>query len=372
MKKSECLYLAFFFCMSMGRNDPVDLPRGLSIALILTGAALWVWKMVLEPCTVRERLAQAGLLGVCGAAGYFNGHMGPLLCAMVMLGLKNVRIRYVLCLMVSVQVFALLMHGKDLLLSFAGGEAPGYYENRRVFGLWNISDQYRHFWGTLHPDEAQKILCCASVTGASIGLKRLKLWHIGALTMINVGTYFLTLCNTGIMVWLLCAAVLIYLIKMQRVPAIVLAAGPYLYLIMVAAVLLIAALYDSSNPLLAFVNQAVTGRFAWAHDYMYATGISFWGRTLSDEVVYKGLDCGYVNFLLNYGCILLGLYAAGVFCAIRRLAREKRYGDLLVICFLQLYFMVESFMAVIWMNAAYLYIGEVFFVPDREKRGYDG
>ena len=367
MKKSGRLYLVFSFCMSMAPNDPVALPHALSVLLIITGTAAWIWKIVSETYTIKERIWQAGLLGLGVMSGYFGGHLGPLLCVMVMLGLKDVRVRCVLGMMVGIEAFAFLIHGKDLLMSFAGGEAPGYYENRRVFGLWNISDQYRHFWGSLHPDEAQKILCCASVIGCCINRKKLKVWHIAVITLVNVGVYFLTLCNTGIMVWLLSAAILVYLIKIKTVPDAVLAAGPYLYLTMVAAVLIISALYEPDNAFMAFVNRAVTGRIRWAHDYLYATGLSLWGRSLSTEVIYKGLDCGYMNFLLNYGCILFVLYVAGVFCAIKKLAREKRYEDLLIICFLQLYFTVESFMLVIWMNAAYLYISEVLFMPNHRQ-----
>ena len=85
-------------------------------------------------------------------------------------------------------------------------------------------------------------------------------------------------------------------------------------------------------------------------------GFSAWGKPLSTEVAYWGLDCGYMNLLLCYGTVLFVTYVVGTFLVFRYLAARRRYLELVLVWFFQLFFIIESFIAVIWMNATFLYM----------------
>lgn len=347
--------------MGIARNDAIPMVRQVSAVLIIAGILCWIIKLLNDTYTVKERLWQAALLCIGALAAYFNHHLGCLLIIMAIIGMKNVRFRIVLSAMLGIQTAALVIHSSIFAADLLTGKVDGYYETRRVLGLWDISEQYRIFFGELHPNGIQKLIGMVSAIWSYLNYKKLCMKHLAVLTCVNIAFYFITYSNTGLMLWLVFAAMLLITKKefawLDQAAKI----SPWLFLFMAAFIVAITYFYSPKNMLIEFLNRCVTARFHWANEHLYASGLSLWGKSLDPDLAYLPLDCGYINLLLCYGTVLFGMYILGTAFTLRYLADKKMYPEIALVWFLQLFFIIESFILVLWMNATFVYMSGLLY-----------
>lgn len=360
-KYKETAYLIFIFAMGIAKNDAILLPSYLSLLLICIGLIFWLGAICASSYTIKERIIQLGLLLVCGIAGFFNHHMGPLLAVMVIIALKDVDISRVLWVVLGIQVACLLFNGSIFIVNIiAGNGIDGYYQQRNVMGLLKVSEQYRIFLGSLHPNNTQKFVCVVSVLLLYLKLPRIQLRHILILTIVNLGVYLLTFSNTGLTLWFFTAFIMWRIKKednwIQRISRI----SQWLFLALVIAIVCVVIFYTPDNPIAGLVNRLVTGRVLWAHQHWTAVGFTMWGRTLNTELGGE-LDCGYVNLLLNYGFIIFLIYCGVVFLLLKRLGRRKAYPEQAVLWFFHLFFIMESFIMVVPVNVTFIFIADLIY-----------
>lgn len=362
LQKQEKLYLIFFFAMGIARNDAFHLPRMLSLFLMAIGGISWTLKMVLDKDTFWERVWQLLLLCVGIVSAYYNHHLGQLLAVMVVIGLKEVNIRSVLEAVLCIHMAILMVNGICFFMSLIdSGGVNGYYESRRILGIWDVSEQYRMYFGNLHPNETQKTICIFSALWVYLNNSEKKMLHITVFTLLNLAFYLFTLSNTGMMLWLLFAVLMILSKAQHRWMEYAGKVSPVLLLVMIMGIVGISYLYSPDNTFLRFINTCVTGRIKWAHANLDATGLSVWGKSLNASVGYESLDCGYINMLLCYGMVLFLVYCAGVAVLMRKLDYRTKYREMILVWLFQLFFIVESFVFVVWSNVTFIFMGIVLY-----------
>lgn len=364
-KNREWLYLFFFLTMSLAKNDAIPLTDSLSKVLMVLGGVCWMLKMFLDKCTVKERVWQALLLVVGGVSFYYNHHLGPLLAVMVVIGLKDVRSLWIVKIVVGIQAAVLLVNGSWFLLTLAEGNGPrGYYEGRRIMGIWGVSRQYRLYFGSLHPNSTQRALTIVSALCVYLK-KRGKTQLILCLTVLNLAFFFLvTLSNTGLMLWILFGVTTILMERSAKWRSGIEKTSPVMFVLMIVVTFALSWFYSPDNFLTEFVNKCITGRLRWSHDNLILTGISVWGGEVSTAV---GVDCGYINLLLCYGIVLFLIYCVGVYWLMRYVCEKDMYQELLIVWLFQLYFIIESFVFVIWTNVTFVFIGMMLYKTGDDK-----
>lgn len=361
MDKNERYFIMFIFFMGIARNDGIPLPDYLMLILIVCGVACWVFVMLNTFFTKRERLGQCGLLAVATVSVIMNHHFGSLLACMVILGMKDAGLKKTLWTLLCIQIVVVIINAGIFIADILFEEGiKGYYQQRNIMGMFNVAGKYRVYFGTLHPNSTQRLICLISVLLLYLRFESLKLGHIIFLTLLNALFYFLTFSNTGLLLWFLSAFV-IYCLKMHdNWIRWIGKAGPIIF-----AALLILVLYCSffytDDSIAALLNRWITGRFLCAYQYIETTGLSAWGKELS--VVMRGvdLDCAYINLLLCYGYIVSIFYWVGVFILMVALSRKNQYLDVIMLLMIHGFFVIESFIMVVYMNWTFLYLGLLFY-----------
>lgn len=368
MSKKEKLFFMFLIFMSIARNDGVPIPKILSLFFIVCGALCWSLLMFGSDYTKTERFIQVFLLGIAVVSVIQNHHLGTLLAAMVIVGMKDISLKRALVVIVCILTVVLAFNAVIFMVGILSGNGPsGYYQQRNVMGIFDIEKQYRVYFGILHPNGSQKVVCLISMLILYLNYKFLRLRHVVLLSIVNCAFYMITFSNTGLLLWFL-SVLIIYLLKThEEWEKCVGKMIPPVYILMLAVVLYCTFFYSESS-IIAILNRWLTGRLSLANQYIRAMGMSIWGQNVSSALGGLDLDCAYVNLLLSYGCIVFFSYCAGVFGLLICLYHKRKYLDMVLLMLLHCFFVLESFIMVVYMNWTFIYMGMCLYESLSPKR----
>lgn len=361
MDCKERMFILFLVFMSMARNDGVPLPKVISLILMVCGVMCWVYVMMSTTFTKRERVCQFILLALAAISVGMNRHLGTLLACMVIVSMKDVDLKKALWAILYIQIITIVINDGIFIAGIIAGDGiRGYYQQRNVMGVLSIEEQYRVYFGTLHPNGTQKLICLISVLLLYLRYDHLKASHIIILTLLNILFYFLTFSNTGLLLWFLSAFVIYWVKAHVRWIDWIGKAGPFIFCALVGVVLY-GSFHYSEQSVVAVLNRWITGRFLCAYQHIAATGLSAWGKEMNPIMSGVDLDCAYINILLFYGYIVFSGYCIGCFGLLVTLKRQGRYLDIIILLILHCFFVIESFIMVIYMNWTFLYMGRFLY-----------
>ena len=258
----------------------------------------------------------------------------------------------------------------ELLTVSRGGEWSGVYQGRKILGILGGTEQHRMSLGFYHPNELHRCVFTITALIVCIYIKRLKGWGLLLLFLLNLATYLLTFSNTALVVGTFFFFMILCDRKYKGMEVWVSKNSKVIFLVTVLFIILACLLYSTDNSVLEMVNNLLTGRVRWAHEYSKAVKLSLWGRNIENvQVPYKGLDCGYVHVLLRYGVVVLVVYCLCVYRLLEKMHENGLYIEAFFILSLQLYFVMENFLLIAFQNYTWLYLGCILFYGDCDGEG---
>lgn len=184
-------------------------------------------------------------------------------------------------------------------------------------------------------------------------------WYIYVImSIINILIYCITLSSGGVVIGFLaiiCSACMKYITKkiicvVSVIPCIV--------------TIVCAILFDNTSVIWWIVNNALSGRLNWIHEYLYGYDVHLFGQVYSGAVT-NICDNAYVNILLQFG-IVIWLIIAVLYCVTIRKAYINNDKRSMLICAIMLvYAFIEQFFQNCFMNVSFLVIVEYFWSRDK-------
>lgn len=144
-----------------------------------------------------------GLLAIISTL--FTHRLGLMLVIVMILGAKNMKVSRILNMFLTLQVVTFLIAVIPQVIKLAlGGTVNGIlYENRDIYGVVEVTDQFRISLGYGHPNALQQNVCFLSILLICCMSHEIKKWQIALITVFNLSFYFLTYSNTGLTIYLL-------------------------------------------------------------------------------------------------------------------------------------------------------------------------
>ena len=145
--------------------------------------------------------------------------------------------------------------------------------------------------------------------------------------------------------------------QIHRVPLIVIP------LILLGGMLVLTAIYDADNALMARINSLTHNRVHYAHAYYVELGgFTAFGRPELTADMYNGgssfwgVDSGYSYFALDYGLIPLAVLAALYLARTRRLAERHDFALTIIILLGFLYLVIERAPLYLYLSPWFLFL----------------
>lgn len=125
-----------------------------------------------------------------------------------------------------------------------------------------------------------------------------------------------------------------------------------LYIFLLAISICVTILYINKNDLALWLNELMTGRISLQAEYMNRYNVGLFGNKIDFT---KTLDNGYLKCLLNYGILVIGLYAWMNYSIVKKALKNNNFIIVMYMVVLQIYTMSESSMLYIYFNIFLLY-----------------
>lgn len=361
LKIKEYCYYVFLLTLGIAKGTDTVIPPVVNLLLTAIGLACGFLSLALIEYEFKEKLI-GGVLIIIGLISAASIHkLGVLLAVVVILGAKGISYSRAFKTLLLVQIFALLYNAIPTLINLLAGNAiDGFYQERKILGIFYIGDRFRTGLGFLHPNFLQICICLGSTLILYANYDKLKVRHIVEVFLVNLGFYFLTYSNTGIALNFIYCLFLIISKKYEGLADFLSKYCKYIFLVIAFGSVLLGYLYTSSG-ITAVISRLLTGRFQWAHQYIEMFPMSFLGQRMTGNETGISLDCGYIYVWLKYGILVFTVYCFGIFKLLSKLSKEKRYAEIAVIMLLQFYFVVENFMMICFKNYSFILLSSLIF-----------
>ena len=365
LDKDELFFGCFVLFVGIVKGGPeLDIiPPAMSKLLLIIGILPMCIKILRTSYTKNEWfiIIFMGLLAIISTL--FTHRLGLMLVIVMILGAKNMKVSRILNMFLTLQVVTFLIAVIPQVIKLAmGGAVNGIlYENRDIYGVVEVTDQFRISLGYGHPNALQQNVCFLSILLICCMSHEIKKWQIALITVFNLSFYFLTYSNTGLTIYLL--FLLFYFIWRYNKTFINMIGkySPYIFILLTAVNILIVACFTGSTWMMK-LDSIMVGRLHWAHEFMMSLGFSFWGRDIAEaNIGYEYLDNGYVFLLLRYGVIIFVLYIIAVYKLLSYLYRKNQLLAIIVIGVVHVYFIMENFMLAGLYNLTYIYLAPALY-----------
>ena len=365
LDKDELFFGCFVLFVGIVKGGPeLDIiPPAMSKLLLIIGILPMCIKILRTSYTKNEWfiIIFMGLLAIISTL--FTHRLGLMLVIVMILGAKNMKVSRILNMFLTLQVVTFLIAVIPQVIKLAlGGTVNGIlYENRDIYGVVEVTDQFRISLGYGHPNALQQNVCFLSILLICCMSHEIKKWQIALITVFNLSFYFLTYSNTGLTIYLL--FLLFYFIWRYNKTFINMIGkySPYIFILLTAVNILIVACFTGSTWMMK-LDSIMVGRLQWAHEFMMSLGFSFWGRDIAEaNIGYEYLDNGYVFLLLRYGVIIFVLYIIAVYKLLSYLYRKNQLLAIIVIGVVHVYFIMENFMLAGLYNLTYIYLAPALY-----------
>lgn len=346
----EVFYLLFLLPMTGMSSMGLNSEDRIYLYVFAVATLFLLLKMAVTDFTWREILIMSVFAALLGANFLRNGEKTLILTAMGIFGAKNVNLDKVM--KYALWEKAVLTVGTLTLA------ATGVIENERM--LLPKNGEYFEIpcYGYYHPNMAFANIFMILLLAIIVYGDKLK-WYAYVLgTMIMLGTYWVFMCRTGLVVW----AVLCFMMLGYRIMSHIHWEKGYLYFFTaIPAVLMILTLVipleARKNAVLAEkIHTLLTGRIALINK-VYD---DVWGLVLG-HIPVRSFDSMYFTTVYNYGWVLLILYLVAYTVGIRYSIRKGQYYIAIALGATAVYGYVELLpLSVIW-NLPMIYLAQALF-----------
>lgn len=356
----EILYICFFSLMLAAKGVGLYDGQGLYKVLFLTAMILAVAKICMTKYSASEWIMLIGISGVTGAVYLVSREKGILLCAAVVLAIKNVSVKKLF--RVGAWVWGITMLG-NVFYHLIFLENSGYKVHEKL-GLGHI---FRWDLGFSHPN----VLHIAYLTMAAFIVYNLgKKYDWKAMLGLMAGNLLIFLYSvsyTGILM------VTLYLVtawygnvrkELGRVEygLLELVFPVCLFLSFLSPFLLPEKLFN-------IVNQIFSTRLSLAKYFLVEENIRLFGNNLAEITTYQlTMDNSYVFAFIIYGIVFFLLIVIGYLGTVHRQIKNKEMGSLIMIAAFLIAGISEPFLFnTSFKNITLVFVGEFLFSCFQKK-----
>lgn len=300
-KYGEIFYMLFFLpmagCVAMGISSGETIYR----LLFALGLFFLMLKFFVTDFTVKEIAVMSGIMLVLGYVFLRNRERSLILSALAIFGCKDVSIRRVL--KYTVFVYAIGMTVTILLV--ISGIRPSEMHDLSKSGVVQVINDY----GFSHPNSAYSHILMIALMTVLVWREKIKWYHYVVITAVMLYAYEKLLCRTGLLVFgLLCLCVCVFnLVKQSNVRKVFFFLWGCLPVAVAGISYALPWYYEKQAPLAWKINDLITGRVSLANQALHRTELTWFGaleKNWSNEFY---LDNAYINLLLSYGIIVIGM-----------------------------------------------------------------
>lgn len=296
---------------------------------------LLIWKLFTQQYTFKYIIVDFLLIGVASGIAICSSTRNFIWIVLFLIAYQNIDIHHLAKILFMTVLATILLS----LLASLLGIIPNY-------ALAAIGErEVRYSLGTAHPNSFGA-LCLISCI--ALGTWTQYRWRIRIIlyTLVAVlPVYFVANSRTAaaIMLFFAFCVALLPIIKSHQ-------SSFYIFvfcfaLLVVIGSIILAAVYNPSNPVMAQVDQILSGRISLANRYLYMQSLTPLGSSfenapsvahnLRGDDITLLVDNAYVNILLVYGWISLTLYVSALILAARKFAFLKQWN----LCIFAFFFM---------------------------------
>lgn len=349
-KYGEEFYMLFFLpmagCVAMGISSGETIYR----VLFAVGVVFLMLKFFVTDFTIKEIVMMFGIMMVLGYVFLRNRERSLILSALAIFGCKDVSIRRVLKYTVVVYAVGMAI---TIVLAINGLIPSGTHDGFKSGEMRVFSD-----YGFSHPNSAYSHLLMIALMIVVVWRERLHWYHYLIMTLIMIFAYYKVFCRTGLLVYTLLCIILFgfYLMKSQKVKKVFLFLWGILPIIIAGISYVLPWLYEKEIPLAMKINKLITNRVMLANRALHRTEITWFGALEKDWSNEFYLDNAYINILLSYGIIVIGICLISYFVMNYFLWKKEQYYVLIITGIIAVYaFMEYSPINATW-NPILLYI----------------
>lgn len=356
---AEILYYISFSSLLLAKGlGFYDGQTVFKICLVISVIA-WAGKMWLTEYTGRELISVAFLVGLGGIVYLVSGEKGVLLYVFMITGLKNVSIRKVFA--VGVSVWTVFFMGFTWLNALHLVDGPFKVHEKLGMGMiirWGLGQSHPN---VLHISFFILVMFWVYLLGDRFNWKKALLFMAG-----NVIVYLYSVSSTGIIavsLYLLLSLYWRYHKKINVVEQILiqlLLPACILYSLM-APILLQGSLFDK-------VNDITNTRLILARRFLTENPVTLFGTKLSEIITSQlTMDNSYVYAFVTYGIILFVIAMGAYFLLIQRYCKAQKGKELCVILTCLVAGVMEPFLFnTSYKNISLLFMKELLFEEKKE------
>ena len=194
LDKDELFFGCFVLFVGIVKGGPeLDIiPPAMSKLLLIIGILPMCIKILRTSYTKNEWfiIIFMGLLAIISTL--FTHRLGLMLVIVMILVAKNMKVSRILNMFLTLQVVTFLIAVIPQVIKLAlGGTVNGIlYENRDIYGVVEVTDQFRISLGYGHPNALQQNVCFLSILLICCMSHEIKKWQIALITVFNLSFYF--------------------------------------------------------------------------------------------------------------------------------------------------------------------------------------
>lgn len=325
-----------------------------------------VWKLALQRYAIPQLLCVGAVLALCAYSSVNANYSSPLLSLLLLFGLQDVDLRYVLRAGYSLKALIIFIH----VVCYIG--LVILMPDRIVYSY--RGELERHFFMLGHPNLFSAYVLWTGLEYLYVNYEKVRGRHIVVFLLSNLVFYPFTGSRTGLYTTIVVAVLLIINEAGSRLfGKILLVVSKYGFAVCSVLSVVLTVLYSPSlsgraKTMWLALNSLLTGRLVFGAYGYHTFGYTWLGRTLSipPKVVYNGhwmdgviFDNSYQWLFVVYGSVFLILLSLAFFLTAPRMSNVER---IVVIAYI-LYALMENYIVNVVVCFPLLLLGKYLYAP---------
>lgn len=235
----------------------------------------------------------------------------------------------------------------------------GFRENKLFthIRIDNIINRYDLGFG--HPNTLHLYFCLIACMYIYIYYNRISIFHLSIIFVLNLILYKISGSRTGfINIIFLLAVTFIFKkyfnrLRKKRFVLTLLMPSCALFSVMTA-------IFYGKYKILNTIDILLQGRVNYSKYFLDNYSMSLFGN----EIVYNTyhiIDSSYILLLVNYGIIMFTVFLIGYYLLIKKMIREERQEEIILILLFSIYGITEFFLPNIFINLSLIFMSELIY-----------
>ena len=351
---SELLYYAFFGSLLFAKGIGLyDGQLSFKVILLLASGCLAL-KLLLDRYTLSEYIKIGCVIGITGLTYIVSGEKGLLLYGMMMVGMKNVRIKRVFALGTCIWTVTFLA---TTVLSLFRMDQTVYKVHAKL-GLGHI---FRWSLGYPHPNVLHVSYLLLAMLVIYVLGDKFKLKHAVWLFLGNCLVFLYSVSYTGFAVFMCLLVGRLYLMWRKKLCLIEKLAIQLIFPTCVGVSLILPI--TLTGEWFAVLNRLLSTRMELAWRYMKPEYISLFGKKLSEITTENvTMDCAYLSAFITYGIIPFCCICICTLYAICYYLKKDKYLETLLFVAITIGGLTEPFLYnTSFKNISFVFMGGLLF-----------